>query len=235
MKTAFYLFCVGILSLSLSFDFLQAKEDVKDAFALDLKAAEAATEAAALKGGDLLPNRPPFSLKKTLERIETYLNSFSVFSAKFRQEDPDGTLRFGHLYVSRPGKMRFDYSAPTRLILVSDGAWISYDDPELEQVSYVPLSSTPASFILSEKIDFNSALVDKIEFSPEDEILITLRNKSEPDLGVLILTFKDHPLRLTGWQIVDQTTQTTLVVLTDLEVGITPPSGSFELSNPSRS
>ncbi|HQS84394.1 MAG: hypothetical protein B7Y25_05575 [Alphaproteobacteria bacterium 16-39-46] len=232
MNAVFYMFCIGILSLSLSS--LQAKEEFQEA-SLDLKAANAATEAAALKGGELLPDRPPFSLKKTLERVQTYLNSFSTFSAHFRQEDPDGTLRFGQLYVSRPGKMRFDYTAPTRLILVSDGAWISYDDPELEQVSYVPLSSTPASFILSEKIDFSSALVDKIEFSPEDEILITLRNKSEPDLGVLILTFKDHPLRLTGWQVVDQTTQTTLVVLKDLDVGITPPSGSFELSNPSRS
>ncbi len=232
MNAVFYMFCIGILSLSL--DSLQAKEESQEA-SLDLKAANAATEAAALKGGEPLPDRPPFSLKKTLERVQTYLNSFSTFSAHFRQEDPDGTLRFGQLYVSRPGKMRFDYTAPTRLILVSDGAWISYDDPELEQVSYVPLSSTPASFILSEKIDFSSALVDKIEFSPEDEILISLRNKSEPDLGVLILTFKDHPLRLTGWQVVDQTTQTTLVVLKDLDVGITPPSGSFELSNPSRS
>jgi len=234
MKPAFYTLCVGILSLSISFCSLEAKEKNQVPF-LDLKAANAATEEISIRGGDFLPEKPPFSVKKTLDRVQTYLNSFSTFSAHFQQEDPDGTLRFGQLYVSRPGKMRFDYTSPTRLILVSDGAWISYDDPELEQVSYVPLSSTPAAFILSEKIDFNSALVDKIEFSPEDEILITLRNKSEPELGALILMLKDHPLHLTGWQVIDQTTQTTFVVLKDLEVGITPPSLSFELSNPLRS
>lgn len=234
MGAVFRMFFVSVLSFGLSLESLQAKEVFQQS-SLDLKAAEAATEAAALRGGDFLPDRPPFSVKKMLERIQTYLNAFSTFSSHFRQEDPDGTLRFGKLYVSRPGRMRFDYTAPTRLILVSDGAWISYDDPELEQVSYVPLASTPAAFILDEKIDFSSTLVDKVEFSPEDDILITLRNKSEPDLGALILMFKDHPLRLTGWQVIDQTTQTTLVVLNDLETGITPPLGSFDLSNPPRS
>lgn len=231
-----YACCAALftLCLGLCISSLQAKERDSSEYHLDLKAAEAATEAAALKGGAPLPQKPPFSIKKTLERLQAYLNSFSTFSARFRQEDPDGTLRIGHLFVSRPGKMRLDYTEPSKLIIVSDGAWISYDDQNLEQVSYVPLSSTPAAFILREKIDFTSALVDKVEFSPEDEILVTLRNKIDPEAGTLILTFKDNPLRLTGWQVVDQTTQTTLIVLTDLEVGGVPPEGIFELSNPPR-
>ena len=184
---------------------------------------------------EMLPTRPPFSPKKMLERVQAYLNSFSTFYARFRQEDPDGTIRFGHIYLSRPGKMRLDYSSPTHLLVVSDGAWISYDDKDLDQVSYVPLSATPASFILTDKVDFKTVLVEKVEFSPEHDILITLLNKSDPEIGTLILSLKDDPLRLTGWQIIDQTTQTTLVALMDLETGIIPPPDSFELSNPPRS
>lgn len=202
---------------------------------LDLKAANAATEAAALKGGEPLPNKPYFSIKKILERVQTYLNSFTTFHARFRQEDPDGTLRFGELYIQRPGKMNLNYLTPSPLLVISDGSWISYDDKDLNQISYVPLSSTPAIMMLGDKIDFQSTLVDKVEFSPENEIQITIRNKSDPEIGTLILTLKDNPLKLSGWQVVDQTTQITTVTLKDLEVGITPPPGSFELSDPHQS
>lgn len=230
MNRHLYILCVSIL-LTGFISPVRAKDDIL----LDLKAAEAATEAASLKGGDPLPLSPPFSPKKTLERVQTYLNSFSSFYAKFRQEDPDGTIRIGTVHVERPGKMRLDYTTPTHLLVISDGSWISYDDQDLEQVSYVPLSSTPAAFILGEKIEFSSALVDKVEFSQEDEILITLRNKADPEQGTLILTFKENPLRFTGWQVIDQTTQTTVVSFHNFEAGVAPPAGSFDLSNPPHS
>ena len=233
MKRTFYILILvfGYISF-FSFEKLLAQNPSFQEANLDLKAADAATEAAALKGGEPLPKKPYFSIKKMLDRVQAYLNSFTTFHARFRQEDPDGTLRFGELYIQRPGKMNLNYLTPSPLLVISDGSWISYDDKDLNQISYVPLSSTPAIMMLDEKIDFHSTIVDKVEFSPEEEIQITIRNKSDPEIGTLILTFKDNPLRLSGWQVVDQTTQTTTITLKDLEVGITPPVGSFELSDP---
>lgn len=236
MKRTFYIviFVLGNIAF-FSLENIYAQTSSFQEATLDLKAADAATEAAALKGGDLLPKKPYFSIKKILERVQTYLNSFTTFHARFRQEDPDGTLRYGELYVQRPGKMNLNYVTPSPLLVISDGAWISYDDKDLNQISYVPLSSTPAAMLLGEKIDFYTTIVDKVEFSPEEEIQITLRNKADPEVGTLTLTFKDNPLRLSGWQVVDQTTQTTTVFLKDLQTGITPPPGSFELSDPHHS
>lgn len=202
----------------------------------DLAAAAEATSNAAAVGGIDLPSKPPFSVKDIIERTQKYLNSFKTLHARFKQEDPDGTIRSGEVYLQKPGKMNLTYKTPTQLKVVADGTWLSYDDPDLDQVSYVPLSSTPAAFILQETVDFKSVIVEKVEFAHNHEIQITLHDKDNPEMGSLLLFFKDgydgKSMELTGWQIVDQSTQTTTVTLKDLKLHIKPPKDSFELSNP---
>lgn len=107
-----------------------------------------------------------FSIKELLGRVEIYLNGFRSMHAHFKQEDPDGAIRFGELYIQKPGLMRIAYRGLKGLLIVSDGTWLSYDDKALDQVSYVPLHTTPASLILKDKFDFKDTLVDKVEFMP---------------------------------------------------------------------
>lgn len=203
-------------------------------YALDSEAAAKATQAASEKDGHILPTKPPFSVKKLLEHIQTYLNNLTSFHARFRQEDPDGTIRTGDIYIQKPGKMRLEYKTPGRLLVISDGTWISYDDKELDQISYVPFSSTPAALILKEKFSFQDLFVDKVEYSPEGELLLTVRDKADPSAGTLVLIFKEAPLSISGWQLIDQSTQTTVVKLYDIISPTEAPAGSFEISDPTR-
>lgn len=200
--------------------------------ALNSEEAAKATQIASEKDGHFLPTKPQFSVKKLLEQVQTYLNSFTSLYARFRQEDPDGTIRTGDVYIQKPGKMRLEYKTPSRLLVISDGTWISYDDKELAQVSYVPFSSTPASLILKDKFSFQDLFVDKVEYSPQGEVLITVRDKNDPSMGTLVLAFKESPLSLSGWQIIDQSTQTTVVQLHEIKSPAEAPIGSFEISDP---
>lgn len=202
---------------------------------LNIEKAEKATQEAAVKGGDYLPTKPQFSIKKVLERLQNYLNSVTSLHAFFVQEDPDGTKRSGEVYIQKPGKMRLEYKEPTPQFVISDGTWISYDDKELDQVSYVPFSSTPASLILQEKIEFHDLFIDKIEYSPEEDILLSVRDKKDPSLGTLTLIFKNSPLTLIGWQVVDQSTQTTVVTLSEVTSPAEIPIGAFEIADPTKS
>lgn len=173
-----------------------------------------------------------FSIKDLLGKVEAYLNGFRSLHAHFKQEDPDGTVRFGELYIQKPGLMRIAYRGLKGLLIVSDGTWLSYDDKALEQVSYVPLHTTPAALILKDKFEFKETIVEKVEFMPNHELQITMRNKQEPDAGSLTLVLKQNPIELAGWQVMDPSAQMTIVELSHVEVEGKAPDGSFELSGP---
>jgi outer membrane lipoprotein-sorting protein len=75
----------------------------------------------------------------------------------FEQYSPDGSFSTGQFAMSRPGKVRFDYDDPVPLVLVSDGTTVALQDADLETTDRVPLSSTPLSLLLSDKLDFEKA------------------------------------------------------------------------------
>src|SRR5262249_40585807 len=86
-----------------------------------------------------------------VQRIQQYLNGIKTMSARFTQYSDGGTAG-GVLYVQRPGNMRFEYDAPTPYMLLANGTWVIYYDKSLEQVTYLPISSTPAWFLLRDDI-----------------------------------------------------------------------------------
>ena len=58
-------------------------------------------------------------------KIETYLRGISTLKARFVQTDNYGQQTAGDFYLSRPGKMRFQYDAPLTDFIVALGPFIS--------------------------------------------------------------------------------------------------------------
>src|SRR5438876_2913695 len=78
-----------------------------------------------------------------VQRVQQYLNGIKTMSARFTQYSDGGTAD-GVFYVQRPGNMRFEYDAPTPYMLLANGTWVIYYDKSLDQVTYLPINSTPA-------------------------------------------------------------------------------------------
>ena len=53
--------------------------------------------------------------------VERYINAIRTLKARFVQSNPNGSVVQGTLYVRRPGRMRFEYDAPSQLKIVADG------------------------------------------------------------------------------------------------------------------
>ncbi|WP_323733413.1 LolA family protein [Candidatus Bandiella euplotis] len=69
--------------------------------------------------------------------IEIYLNSFQTVTAKFKQVTSDGDdVKTGTLYVSKPGKLRFDYLKPKEVTIVLNKDIVMHYEHELEEASY---------------------------------------------------------------------------------------------------
>jgi outer membrane lipoprotein-sorting protein len=153
--------------------------------------------------------------KADVARIEAYLNDLRTMKARFLQVASTGEYAEGSLLISRPGKMRIEYDPPVPVLIVATGTWLIYHDKELEQVSHVLLSSTPAGILLQENVSFSSDDVLITGFERGANVLrLSVVRKKDPMEGSLTLVVSDKPLSLKKWIITDaQGVQTTVSLM----------------------
>ena len=162
-----------------------------------------------------------------LQRIAAYLNNIRTMTARFQQVASNGTST-GRLWVARPGRMRFEYDPPTQIALLADAQSVYYWDKELNQTSKYELRQTPAWFFLRDPISFGGDVVVTRFEHAGGIVRVTLVEGTRPDAGSLTLVFRDNPLALVQWTVVDQQGKTTTVSLYDTQFGVALDPGMFQ-------
>jgi outer membrane lipoprotein-sorting protein len=149
-----------------------------------------------------------------LSRVESYLSGITTIVADFNQVAPNGDLTSGKFYLKRPKQMRWQYSPPTPILMVTRGEYLTYYDYELDQVSDIPLQDTLLGFLSQQKISFKDKAIKVIGLEQEPGVIrLSLVQSDKPDDGTLTLQFSDKPLRLYNMQVMDATGQTTSINL----------------------
>jgi outer membrane lipoprotein-sorting protein len=167
-----------------------------------------------------------------LSRIEIYLNTLHTFRARFLQVGPDGNVTGGNAWLSRPGRMRFEYDKPAPFLMVAGfGSFVFYDS-ELNQTTSIPLAATPLSILLADRVVLGGDVtVTGVERQP-GQIQVSMSRKSSPEDGSLTLVFADQPLALRQWVITDGQRQETRVSLFNVEQGGSFPASMFQFEDP---
>ena len=164
-----------------------------------------------------------------VRRIESYLNGITTLKSRFIQRSSTGNLASGVLYLSRPGRVRFEYDPPAQILLVADGLFLIYIDKELQQISNIPISATPLSVLVDANVKLaNSHDVEKVERGA-GTLSVTLGMKDDPESGTVRLLFADGPLALKKWYIRDAQGVEVQVSLLDSERGMMFDSGLFQV------
>ena len=154
-----------------------------------------------------------------ITRIEAYLNGFQTLKSRFLQIAGDGSTSEGTAWISRPGKLRFEYDPPTPLLLIVGYGVGFFIDTKLGQTNNFPVLSSPLSILLADKVQFSGAVdIDKIEHLP-GQIQITLHRTKAADDGSITLVFADAPLALRQWTVIDAQRNETRVSLFKTEFG----------------
>ena len=167
--------------------------------------------------------------KGWLGRIEDQLNTVGTLKAHFRQIAPDGKETTGTLWLSRPGRMRFEYDSPSPLLLVANDGKFVFQDRQLDQTTEIPLDRTPLGLLLGAHVAF-SGNVSVTSFDHKDgDILVTAVRTASPGDGSLTLRFSEKPLALMSWTVVDAQGHRTEVVLSDIQYGVGMPDSLFKL------
>jgi len=166
-------------------------------------------------------------------RIETYLNRLTTVRARFLQVSSTGEYAEGSLYLNRPGRLRIDYEPPVPVEIIADGSRLIYHDRKLEQVTYLPLGSTPAGILVKEKVSLigDELTVTDFERGPKS-LRVTVVRTEEPLEGSLTLVFGDRPLELRKWSISDAQGTVTNVSLMNARFGVPLDDELFRFCDP---
>lgn len=187
--------------------------------------------AAALTVAPALAAKPMTLTKEqasSVDAISDYINSFKTIQGEFTQISPKGNLSRGVFYISRPGKMRFDYAPPNPYLIVADGRWLTIKNRAKEKGDQFPLSQTPLRLVLGEKVNLR-ADTDILDFHEQDGMTwVTLEDKeSTLGSGQLTLVFDQSRKMLQQWVVIDGKGRRTTVSLENVVAGVNPDPKLF--------
>jgi outer membrane lipoprotein-sorting protein len=170
--------------------------------------------------------------RDAIRSAEAYLEGIETLEADFIQQVQNGGVAEGRLLMRRPGQLRFEYAPPNRILLVANGFLVSFVDYEIGQLSQWPLSDTPLSYLVREKVDLLSeTLIDQVEMQG-GALRFRLRDRDDPDQGAIMFSFSTEPMALRGWRLTDAQEQQTAVALTNLRTNVQLPDDAFDFDEP---
>ena len=153
-------------------------------------------------------------------QIEQYFNGIRSLKARFVQSNPNGSVVQGTLYVRRPGRMRFEYDAPSQLKIVADGRQVTMWDNATRDFGQWPIGWTAASFLVKDPLVLSGDLqVEKLERA-NGMLEATMSQARKPQEGKVIVRLGENPLLLRGWTIIDNRGNRVTVSLSDMQTGL---------------
>ena len=163
-------------------------------------------------------------------KINTYLSSMQQLNGKFVQVGPDGKRSQGDFYISKPGRVRFEYDDPSPIELIADGQSVVVRDRRLATQDVFPLSQTPLRFLLSDKVDLmkDSSLVSVYA----DDVFVTAVLEEKNGLvgtSRLMIMFNAKDMQLKQWTVTDPQGYDTTVAVYNLDNTKTPDPAMFKI------
>jgi len=152
-----------------------------------------------------------------VDAANTYLSSVTSVYGRFTQADARGAISTGQIWLRRPGKVRFQYDAPSELVVVSDGLTVVVNDRRLKTFDQYPLAATPLRILLAKQVRLDKSVFVEEVVETGQGFAITARDGRKKSDGAIILRFATDPTTLRGWTVVDGQGQRTQVTLSALD------------------
>lgn len=156
-----------------------------------------------------------------LSKIEGFLNNIINLSCKFIQTS-NGNVVEGKFYLTRnkesAGKMRIEYLTEPKILIVANGAILSYHDIELDEISRLSTNTTPASFLTRPKISFEAKDVEITDIQKNNnEFKVSVMKKNRKEAGEFSLIFKIDPFEFVRMEVKNDLEQVISVQLKNLD------------------
>jgi outer membrane lipoprotein-sorting protein len=165
-----------------------------------------------------------------IDKVNNYLTGMQVLSGKFVQVGPDGRKTQGQFYISKPGKVRFEYDDPSPIELIADGQSVVVRDRNLATQDVYPLSQTPLRFLLADKVDLmkDSSLTAVYADDVFTTVVVEEKNGIVGTSRLMIM-FDAKNTQLKQWTVTDPQGYDTTVAVYNLDTSKRPDPNMFKI------
>jgi outer membrane lipoprotein-sorting protein len=159
----------------------------------------------------------PLDQGAMVERVSAYLSNMKTLVGDFVQVGPDGRRTEGQFYVQKPGKVRFEYSPPSRVDVIADGQSVVVRDRKRATQDLYPLSQTPLRFLVADRVDL--ARDTNLVAVGADEQFVTVVIEEQQLVGTnrLMLKFGAQDCKLRQCTVTDPQGYDTTVAVYNLD------------------
>jgi outer membrane lipoprotein-sorting protein len=168
--------------------------------------------------------------KAQAARVSSYLSSLQTVVGNFVQVGPDGSKTKGDFYIQKPGKVRFEYEAPSPIDIIADGSSLAVRDRKLATQDIYPLSQTPLRYLLSDRIDLLKD-TNVVSVTADDLFISITIEEKQALIGtsrlMLMVGAKDGQLK--QWTVTDPQGYDTTVAVYNLDTSKKVDPGLFKI------
>ena len=168
--------------------------------------------------------------KAQAARVSSYLSSLQTLVGNFVQVGPDGSKTKGDFYIQKPGKVRFEYEAPSPIAIIADGSSLAVRDTKLATQDIYPLSQTPLRFLLSDRIDLLKD-TNVVNVTADDIYISVTIEEKQALIGtsrlMLMVGVKDGQLK--QWTVTDPQGYDTTIAVYNLDSSKKVDPGLFKI------
>ena len=150
-------------------------------------------------------------------RAETWFNKIRTISADIVQVASDGTSAEGKLAFRRPASMKITYGKGDKLQLITSSVWLHVDRPDERLLTSYPISETPLSLILADKVSLRpSGYETRVLSTIAGIVRIQIGKDDGEGAGRLTLEFSEKPFQFRRWIVLDAAGIETSVTLQNI-------------------
>jgi len=167
--------------------------------------------------------------KKTIQAISKHFAGVPSMTGEFVQFGPNGEQTGGKFYLQRPGKIRFDYSKPSPILVKADGKTVGIHNRKLKTWDFFPLSKTPLRLLLADRINVDDKSIKSVK-RENDLTTVVLSDKSVFGSSKITLMFDPSSFELRQWTITDDQGKDTSVMIFNVKQNVKLSKKLFRLN-----
>ncbi|THV22225.1 outer membrane lipoprotein carrier protein LolA [Peteryoungia ipomoeae] len=171
---------------------------------------------------------PGMAATDAAQQIADHFSGVKTMTGEFVQFGPRGEQTGGKFFIERPGKLRFNYEKPSPMRVISDGKNVVIGNSKLKTWDIYPLSKTPLSMLLADRIDLGNQLVRDVK-EEADLTTIVLGDRTIFGESTITLMFDPKTYELRQWTITDMQKKDTSVMIFNVQNGVQFDPSVFEI------
>jgi outer membrane lipoprotein-sorting protein len=164
-----------------------------------------------------------------VRKVNAYFNQLTSLRGSFVQISADSKRQRGKFHISRPGRFRFEFNLPSKVVIISDGKYLAIQDRDLNTDDRWDLGYTPFRALLQKDVDLlrDVHVIDAQE--ADDSITIAFEDHSGDASSRIKLFLAAKPaMQIKAWIVKDAQGLDTRVDLIDVSATDEPDARLFD-------